>query len=540
MNGSIYTGTSGLLSFQKGIDVESHNVANVNTVGFKADNISFNDLMYQGGVGKGVTSNDPFKDFSQGSLKPSNSEYDFAISGEGFFTLQDPQNPSKSYYSRTGQFASNNENNLTNNLGFLVMGVSPTVSGDMITGEYANNITSTIVDTDTSIYTLNTYTTDYRTNATEIQDVITNKDAIEAVINGTATTEQQKLIDDNPNLQINYTKYADQITALQNASSGNNYKSTDMILNDIDEVITNYSNALKAFSIKPIAGESALKAQSTVTFPLSNITADNEFTMEILINGVKVQQGFDTDLSNTLKLFSDKINEFSGITSNIDTATGTLIIDSLISGSNLVVSHAKLNDDSLAINNTQKAAGSGQALIDALYNDLETALAKIGGDAVQNKSEILDVASGTPPALSPIVLDLNTLGMSSRLFEKIVNGDTDAIASYPGIESDNGNIYLTDGDARFLVGKLLPVTFTDLSGLNPQGDNMYSKSAGQSDPIYLADSAQVMGKYLENSNVDLSDKLVDLMVWQKAFDANSKTVMTSDELLKTALALKNR
>lgn len=540
MNGSIYTGTSGLLSFQKGIDVESHNVANVNTVGFKADNVSFNDLMYQSGVGKGVTFNDPNKDFSQGSLKPSNSEYDFAISGEGFFTLQDPQNPSNSYYTRTGQFASNKENNLTNNLGFLVLGVSPTVSGDIITGEYENNITSTVVDTDTSTYTLNTYTTDYRTNAKEIQEVITSRDAIEAVMNGTATAEQQKLIDDNPGLQVNYDKYITQITALQSASSGNNYKSTDMILNDIDEIITNYSNALKSFSINPVDGDVAQKAQSTVTFPLLNTSSDNGYTLEVLVNGIKVQQSFDTDVANTLKLFSDKINQFSGITSSVDTATGTLTIDSLVSGSDLVISKAKLNDQTLAINDIQKASGTGQSLIDALYTDLELSLAKIGGDAVQNKSEIVDIASGNPPTLTPIILDLNTLGMSSRLYEKIVNGDTDAIASYPGIESDNGNIYLTDGDARFLVGKLLPVTFTDLSGLNPQGDNMYSKSAGQSDPIYLADSATVMGKYLENSNVDLSDKLVDLMVWQKAFDANSKTVMTSDELLKTALALKNK
>lgn len=539
MNGSLYTGASGLLSFQQGIDVESHNVANVNTVGFKSDNVSFNDLMYQSGVGKGVSMNDPFKNFSQGSLKPSNSGYDFAISGEGFFTLQDPLNPEKSYYTRTGQFSSNNENRLTNGLGFLVLGVQPVVTGDMITKEFSNNITSTIIDTDNSTYSLNTYTTDYKTNAKEIHEVMSNLTAIEAVIAGTATPEQEKILNDNPMLETNYLKYTDQITNLQTMSSGNNYKNTDMILNDIDGIIKNYVSALKNFSTNPIEGEVALKAQSKVNFPLIDTSIDSKYTVEVLINGVKVQQSFDTDKATTLKLFSDKINQFSGISSSVDTTTGEITIDSLISGNRLVVSNAKLNDQTLAVDNTQKASGSGQALIDSLYNDLEENIAKIGGSIAQNKSEIVDVANGNPPALSPIILDLNTLGMSSTLYEKIVNGDEDAIASYPGIESEDGNIYLRDGDARFLIGKLLPVTFTDLSGLNPQGDNIYAQGVDQSGPIYVAGSATVMGKFLENSNIDLSDTLVNLMVWQKAFDANSKTVMTSDELLKTALALKN-
>ena len=59
-------------------------------------------------------------------------------------------------------------------------------------------------------------------------------------------------------------------------------------------------------------------------------------------------------------------------------------------------------------------------------------------------------------------------------------------------------------------------------------------------PIYIENSATVKGKYLENSNIDLSETLVNLMVWQKAFDANSKSLTTSDELLKTALALKSK
>jgi flagellar hook protein FlgE len=534
----MYTGAAGLLSFQQGINVESNNVANVNTVGFKSDTVSFNDLMYQKGVGKGTTTNDVFKNFTQGSLKPSNSSYDFAIAGEGFFTLQDPETPDKLFYTRTGQFSTNNENFLTNSTGLIVMGMRPDVTGDIITSEYEKSITSTLVNEETSTYTLNTYTTDYFTNSKEIQSVMDNIDAIDAVNNATATQEQQDIIDNNPSLMTNYTKYNTEVLALQNATTGNNKKSINSILNDIDKVITSYSNALKSFALNPAEGTASTKQETSVTFPLI-IDADGLYTLELFVNGVKVQQGFDTSMANSLNLFSDKINELPGITSNVDTATGELIISSLVSGEKMTISKPKLNDDTLAITEIEVATGSGQSLVDALYVDLEEALAKLGATAASNKSEITDIATATTPAFDTIVLDLNELGLSSVLSERIANGDPTAIASYPDIESEDGNLYLTDGDARFLVGRLLPVAFTNVSGLSPEGDNIYTQSTDQKDPIYLEGAATVEGRFLENSNINLSETLVNLMVWQKAFDANSKTVSTSDELLKTALALKN-
>jgi len=537
MNGSIYNGKSAIISFQGALDIESNNVANVNTIGFKSDSVSFNDLMYQDGVGKGVTRNDPLKDFSQGGIKPSNSEYDFAISGPGFFTLQDPMEPEKLFYSRTGQFSSNNENFLTNSEGLIVMGVAPTVTGDVITSEFENNITSTVVDTADSFYTLNTYTSNYTRDAKEIQSVITNLSTIEAVINGTATEEENAIIAANPSLMENYEKYKTQIENIQTITSGDNYKSIDTILNDIDEIITNYSNALKLFSVNSVEGEIASKAKSSVVFP-TTLTENSVNTIEISINGIKVQQNFDTSMENTLKLFSDKINLLAGVTSSIDNTTGELTIDSMISGQNMIVKNAKVNDQMLSVDKIQEASGSGENLITALYADLQENLAKVGASAVTNKSEIADIQSGAVPPLEAIRLDLNELGMSTTLYEKIVNGNSLATASYPQIESEDGNIYLTDGDARFLVGRLLPVTFTNVSGLEPQGDNVYTQGRDQKEPIYIADSAEVMGKFVENSNIDLSESLVNLMIWQKGFEANSKTITTSDELLKTALALK--
>ena len=54
MIGALYSGISGLNSFQNGLDTESHNISNVNTVGYKSDKISFSDMMYEKSIGMGV------------------------------------------------------------------------------------------------------------------------------------------------------------------------------------------------------------------------------------------------------------------------------------------------------------------------------------------------------------------------------------------------------------------------------------------------------------------------------------------------------
>ena len=70
MNTSIYSGTSGLLASQKALDVQSNNIANVNTVSYKADDISFYDMMYSKvGKGHGVSLANITKDFSQDFTK---------------------------------------------------------------------------------------------------------------------------------------------------------------------------------------------------------------------------------------------------------------------------------------------------------------------------------------------------------------------------------------------------------------------------------------------------------------------------------------
>lgn len=114
MLGSLYTGMSGLMAYSQGLDVISTNVANLNTVGYKTNEIQFQDLYYKqsltGGydnnytgkqIGSGVSAEDTSIRFIQGDVKQTGSSTDVAIQGNGFFTLREDGD---TFYTRNGQF----------------------------------------------------------------------------------------------------------------------------------------------------------------------------------------------------------------------------------------------------------------------------------------------------------------------------------------------------------------------------------------------------------------------------------------------------
>lgn len=114
MNGSFYTAALGAGTQQTKIDIIANNIANVNTLGYKAKNGVFTDLVYRnmergaGGerlqAGVGVKINSINTDFSNVGYQTTGMQYDFAIPEDGFFMLQDPVTNEISY-TRSGRFS---------------------------------------------------------------------------------------------------------------------------------------------------------------------------------------------------------------------------------------------------------------------------------------------------------------------------------------------------------------------------------------------------------------------------------------------------
>lgn len=135
---SLYSGVSGLQSHQVAMDVESNNIANVNTVGFKYSRANFSDLLAQtstvatapqgtlGGknavqVGLGSTVNSMTRIFSQGSIQSSDKNTDVAIQGDGFFIIS-PDAGTTYKFTRSGDFKFDAGGNFVDNNGFIAQG----------------------------------------------------------------------------------------------------------------------------------------------------------------------------------------------------------------------------------------------------------------------------------------------------------------------------------------------------------------------------------------------------------------------------------
>ena len=124
MISALWTGIAGLSSQQTALDNESNNIANVNTVGYKASRVSFADLMYQDSIGKGSTVTSAEKQYTQGSLNLTGSSYDVALNGDGFFVVSNVKSTGTSefYYTRAGNFRMGEDGTLQDASGNKVQG----------------------------------------------------------------------------------------------------------------------------------------------------------------------------------------------------------------------------------------------------------------------------------------------------------------------------------------------------------------------------------------------------------------------------------
>lgn len=81
-------------------------------------------------------------------------------------------------------------------------------------------------------------------------------------------------------------------------------------------------------------------------------------------------------------------------------------------------------------------------------------------------------------------------------------------------------------------------TFPGMAGLKQDGNNQYSETSESGPPLFTSTDYQVVQGYLENSNVDLADEFTEMIVAERGFQANSKTITTSDSMLQELLNLK--
>ncbi len=135
---AMYSGVSGLRAEGEALGVVGDNIANTNTVGFKAQRAVFEDVLGHSILagtssalpGSGVRVGDIQQMFTQGTLQNTGVATDVALNGDGFFVVNGTVNGlSSNFYSRAGQFVLDRDGNLTNSQGLKVQGYAANPDG---------------------------------------------------------------------------------------------------------------------------------------------------------------------------------------------------------------------------------------------------------------------------------------------------------------------------------------------------------------------------------------------------------------------------
>ncbi|KLE01076.1 flagellar hook-basal body complex protein [Aliarcobacter butzleri] len=581
MISALWNGVSGISNYDKGISVESNNIANSSTTGHKLDEITFADMLYtNGGYGKGVTTQSISKQFGQGNINPTSGNLDVAINGKGFFIVTDKAG--ETYYTRAGDFKQTKDGWLQTQDGMNVLGLVPqnklisstNPQDTQFTTQYSKNIISTnINDGKGTISNINAKTTDYTKTATtddpslkgdnyksaqaKVRDVdalitdylnkLSKYDASQASV---ASVSQISKVDfssqfanlsnkgNSISLSIDGQSFSvafdnDGIASQQDMQDIYNFLSpegrtayglsdpstipTQTQVDDLFSAIPDQAviDAMPTSTPAEIAAKAAAQAQK-----------DQAVTAYQTANQTRVdaQTSYNTakNAISAYKDLADKISNTAGYSASVK--DGVLTVESLVAGKSFNITNAKVNEAGVNPTITQSAiAGSGTAMLDSARDVLKQAIEKAGGKFLEI-TNVMEYANLGSYGTSNLNLRLDTLGL--------VEGDLGQVSI-----SDDGFVFVKSGDNKFLVGRISTAAFVNEQGLDPVGDNKYSATKSSGNPYNADGMNKMQEKSLERSNVEYSSTLTSLMVYQKAFEASSKSITTSDDFLKTAIEM---
>ena len=559
MIGAMWNGVSGIWNHDKGIAVESNNLANSNTVGHKKDQISFSDVLYsQAGFGKGVQTQSISKQFEQGNIVQSGVGIDVAIEGKGFFVVKSRENPNEIYYTRAGNLVQAKDGFLVTQDDYKIQGLVPqskitttTNPLDMkFTDEYTKSLVSSNINSGSgTVYNINAKATDYVSSSKD-DDILKKGDGYKTSQNKINDIEalQNDYIDKlNKFLMDQSTTNTPSISQKSQIDFSSNLSSLQATDNTINVTIDNKTYSVK-FDVNSTINDEEMqklydfldtngKAKYNLVDPNSiqsqaNIDAMPTTTPQEILDKATAQALRDDQINsytnansliNAMKDLSDKISSKEGMSSSVK--DGTLVIDTLIAGGSFNISDIKLNDTNFSSTKLQEAVkGSGLAMVDSARDALKNAVENADGKFLQI-TNVLEYGNLGVIGENDINVRLDELGISDKSTADISI-------------SDDGFVFVKSQGHSFLVGRLSTAGFRNEQGLEPMGGNLfqasqYSGNAFNSDTMNI-----IRGGALERANIDYGSTLTQIMVYQKAFEASSKSITTSDEFLQTAIQMK--
>ncbi len=573
MSQALYTSMSGINAATTSISVVSNNVANINTTAFKSADARFENLFSKtyttgnsptktaGGInpkqiGMGVEVGSIVRNFTEGTYVSTGRTEDLMISGGGYFTVMD--SAGEIFYTRDGSFTLDAEGNMVSQSGMYVLGAAQI---------YNTSASQTKINIPKTIKTSTVGNTSMGTAIV--------KDLNDASI--TAGTFNIKFTDNNT------TKYAE-ITIEDADLEG----SLDALITKINKQIQN-------------AGMTTTVGGNQVQQVVASITSDGtlqfksqpSYNKDVALKGGSHKVDGDGDANNgkTINCYAFK---FTTVPAGLDAnktyyATGStggslyeLVNNTYVpvkNGGNIVtVTNSAAvhgtDGEEYEITETSLGAvtgGTNKVTTGTFFPEIDftagtsnfleqTRLATAEANNGVYTSKVLDYTVKVEPvaALSEAVnLESYSVGTDGAIEATYSNGDhltveanqddntfewkyttSNGVVIRGADKIDiNPNIADTSGFVLQLA------TVTNEAGLVSQNNNLWSIGPNTGDTVYAVGGSMGIGQIqtggLEGSNVDLSRELSNMILAQRAIQANSRVFSTASSIMETLSYLGN-
>ena len=484
---SFQQGLSGLNAASKNLDVIGHNIANSNTVGFKASRAEFAEMVASAigsaggsGAGIGVETANVAQQFTQGNLNITGNSLDVAINGNGFFMLKLPDQTQA--YTRAGNFKLDKVGNMVTNDGAQILG-----------------------------YTVNPVT-GQRTSTEPVPMVFPTAQPIPAkqtenIVLGMNLDARAPDADGDP-------AATPPIPATPRATYG-----TSLNVYDTQGVAT----AVNVYFEKQ--GSNTWEIYDKLDDPKANPPVVGRFVgkMEMDGNGnilgMTQPATYDADgnpiTGNKISRKADGTFETTPVTwawtPVLDTSTPPKTID---------------------------------------WTSVETLGTPVAGPATFDFKLALTVDPSkanpnNPPTTFSVDLDLSkTTQFGAKFAVSELTQDGYASGELTGINIENNGMIMTrysNGVTR-AEGQLALASFRNTQGLASIGGNNWVETFESGQPVKGTATDGNFGSLrsgaLEESNVDLTAELVNMMTAQRAYQANAQTIKTQDQVMSTLVNLR--
>lgn len=521
---------SGIRSANDDLRITGNNIANASTTGFKESRAEFGDVYALSigsgsAVGSGVRVQDVAQQFTQGNISFTDNVLDLAISGNGFFVTD--LNGDETY-TRSGTFGLDSDGYVTNNVNARLQGFVADANGNLSSLPSDIQISARNLQPELTSFVETEVNVDSRELAPQTAFIISAARIADLEAGGDIDIGITNPLNNESTVRIaNAAAPADTATTI--AAQLDLVTGVDSVVNAAGDVEIILTEGYSLTNNPTVAAATALTESQTTE--LSEL-------------------GFDPNNSNTYS-HSTAVTIFDSL-GNPHVLQKFFIKQPYdpSAGSGTIANHWQMVVQVDGQNVGPDVAGvPSLAAYDLYFNNRGELDEVTTGDIDITNWTPLDANGNTIGAVGPNGSDFRiSLTNSTQIsgdFEVRTaeqNGTTTGRLSGLTID-DTGNIFAryTNGQNRILAQVAL-ADFSNAQGLEPIGDSSWAETSVSGSPVIgeagTASLGLIQSGALEESNVDLSEQLVNLIIAQRNFQASAKTIETADQTTQTIINLR--